>query len=263
MQWNRNRGSFEIRITAVKGQIRAGTLCSQYLTDALSPHDSLSSKARSGPGHGHKWLWISLAVAGAAAAAAIALSGKTAQAPPASSSGVQLACVPIFWASMTRKGPSLILLLWALASAYAQTGLDRPQMGVMLDSSGAARAVDGVLGSILLGDTLATGALSIASSRRLWLVKTDSAILSSIGSVPAPPGPALFALDGATALVYFPASNQLARWHEGQLDFLDAGIPDEVLAPIRAGSGSTLDAAVRRDGRASLYRSRLRMAVLL
>ena len=124
-------------------------------------------------------------------------------------------------------------------------------MGVMLDSSGSARTVYGVPGSIVLGNTLATGALSIASSRRLWLVKTDSAILSSTGSVPAPPGPALFALDGATALVYFPASNQLARWHEGQLDFLDGGIPDEVLS-IRAGSGGTLDAALRRDGRVSL-----------
>ena len=91
MQWNRTVGAFEIRITAAKGQIRAGTLCSQYLTDAQSPRDSLSSKARSGPSHGHKWLWISLAVAGAAAAGAVlALSGKTAQAPPASSSGVQL-----------------------------------------------------------------------------------------------------------------------------------------------------------------------------
>jgi hypothetical protein len=91
MQWNRTVGSFEIRITAVKGQIRAGTLCSQFLTDALAPHNSLSSQARAGPSRGHKWLWISLAVAGAAAGGAVfALGSKTSQGTVASSSGVQL-----------------------------------------------------------------------------------------------------------------------------------------------------------------------------
>jgi hypothetical protein len=30
MQWNRTEGSFEIRITAVKGQARAGTVCAVY-----------------------------------------------------------------------------------------------------------------------------------------------------------------------------------------------------------------------------------------
>ncbi len=91
MQWNRTVGAFDIRITAVKAQTRAGTLCSQYLTDAMSPHDSLSSKARAGPSHSHKLLWISLVVAGAAAGAAvIALSAKPPQSATASSSGVQL-----------------------------------------------------------------------------------------------------------------------------------------------------------------------------
>jgi hypothetical protein len=144
-----------------------------------------------------------------------------------------------------------LLLLGLGVSAHGQTRVDRPQLGAMLDSSGVVRSLYGVPGGILLGDNLATGALSIACSRRLCLIKTDSAILSSTGPVPAPPGPALFALDGETALVYFPASKQLARWHDGQLDFLNVRIPGEVLS-LRAGSESTLEAAVRHEGRVSL-----------
>jgi hypothetical protein len=70
MQWNRTAGSFDIRITAVKGQIRAGTVCPQFLSDSPAASARIS-------GHGgHKWLWISLAVAGAAAGGVIA-SGLT------------------------------------------------------------------------------------------------------------------------------------------------------------------------------------------
>jgi len=74
MQWNRTAGSLEIRITALKGQTRAGTTCSVFLSD--SP-EAKGNTARVGP-RGHKWLWIGLAVGGAAAAgvAATALAGK-------------------------------------------------------------------------------------------------------------------------------------------------------------------------------------------
>ena len=80
MQWNRTAGSFEIRITAIKGQTRAGTIVQQFLTD--SPDASRS--ARIGPARGHKWLWITIAVAGAAAGgvAATAMAGKAPPAPP-------------------------------------------------------------------------------------------------------------------------------------------------------------------------------------
>jgi len=61
MQWNRTAGSFDIRITAVKGQTRAGTICPQFLSD------SPAASARIGGRGGHKWLWISIALAGAAA----------------------------------------------------------------------------------------------------------------------------------------------------------------------------------------------------
>jgi hypothetical protein len=82
MQWNRTSGSFEIRITAIKGQTRAGTVVQQFLTDAPDP----SRSAQIGPGRSHKWLWITLAVAGAAGAAvaATALTGKAAASSPPS-----------------------------------------------------------------------------------------------------------------------------------------------------------------------------------
>ena len=80
MQWNRTTGSFEIRITAIKGRTRAGTVTQQFLTDSPAAQSS-----RIGPRIGRKWLWIALAVAGAAAGgvAATALAGK---APPAAPS---------------------------------------------------------------------------------------------------------------------------------------------------------------------------------
>ena len=75
MQWNRTAGSFEIRITAVKGATRAGTVCLQRLSDAP---ESAGTGSHIGPARGHKWLWITLSVAGAAAGgvAAAALGGK-------------------------------------------------------------------------------------------------------------------------------------------------------------------------------------------
>jgi hypothetical protein len=76
MLWNRTEGSFEIRITAVKGQARAGTVCAVYLSKATAETGSSApvklTKSR-------KWLWITLAVAGGAAlaVAAGAVAGKS------------------------------------------------------------------------------------------------------------------------------------------------------------------------------------------
>jgi len=79
MQWNRTEGSFEIRITAVKGQARAGTVCAVYLSKltAVTAESGSSSPLRIA--RNHKWLWITLAVAGAAgvAVAVTALHAKS------------------------------------------------------------------------------------------------------------------------------------------------------------------------------------------
>jgi hypothetical protein len=75
MQWNRTEGSFEIKITAVKGQARAGTVCAVYLSKATAEVDAPAPMklARS-----HKWLWIGVAVAAGVgvAVAAVALGAK-------------------------------------------------------------------------------------------------------------------------------------------------------------------------------------------
>jgi hypothetical protein len=67
MKWNRQAGAFEVRITATKGQARAGTVCSQHLTDAPVPD------AAQGGSPSRKWLWIALAAAGAGAGIAVAV----------------------------------------------------------------------------------------------------------------------------------------------------------------------------------------------
>jgi hypothetical protein len=85
MQWNRTEGSFEIRITAVKGQARAGTVCSVYLSKLTAATAESESSSPLKLAKNHKWLWITLAVAGAAGAvvAATALRGKSVPPGPA------------------------------------------------------------------------------------------------------------------------------------------------------------------------------------
>jgi hypothetical protein len=71
MKWNRQAGSFDVRITATKGQARAGTVCSQRLTESAAP-----TSAKTGAS-GHKWLWITLVAGAAGAGAAVAARGQS------------------------------------------------------------------------------------------------------------------------------------------------------------------------------------------
>lgn len=84
MQWNRTPGPFEIRITAVKGQARAGVVSSQSLSNAPEVRDAAPRKVHAGWGS-HKLLWISLAVAGAAAAGVAGVAARKSSAAAASS----------------------------------------------------------------------------------------------------------------------------------------------------------------------------------
>jgi hypothetical protein len=70
MQWNRTAGSFEIRVTAAKGQARAGIVCPIYLRAGPAPETSSTHSS-------HKWAWIAVAAAGAAGAAGLALRSGT------------------------------------------------------------------------------------------------------------------------------------------------------------------------------------------
>jgi hypothetical protein len=138
-----------------------------------------------------------------------------------------------------------IVCLFAIcAGAWGQSGVARPQLGKMLDASGAVRTVYGIAASVTLGDAETTGVLSAACSKNYCLAKTDASIVSPTGAVDAPPGPVLFAFDSDVAYVWFPRSRQLATWNSDRLTFLDSNIDGEVLS-IGVSAGG-VQFAVRR-----------------
>lgn len=75
MQWGREVGAFELRITAAKGTARGGVVSGLYLSDALKAADAAPAKVG-----GKKKVWIALALTAAAAGAVIGMAGS---APPA------------------------------------------------------------------------------------------------------------------------------------------------------------------------------------
>ncbi len=92
MRWNRLAGQFDIRITAVKGQARAGTICSQFLVESAGPlaskdgsnadrGSSGSASSRLPHPHvslgGHKWVWIGAGVVAAAVGGAVLAKGNS------------------------------------------------------------------------------------------------------------------------------------------------------------------------------------------
>ena len=146
--------------------------------------------------------------------------------------------------------------------AWGQAAVERPQLGAMLDASGALRPVYGLPGSIAVGTPTVTGVLSTACSAKLCLAKTDSGIWSASGTVSAPTGSAIFGLDGTAALVYFPESRQFARWYDGQLDFLRLEVEGEVLA-LRAVKGNTIELAVRQRNQVQIVGAQLEVLASL
>jgi hypothetical protein len=128
--------------------------------------------------------------------------------------------------------------------AWAQSGIEIPAIGAIVDSSGALRQVQGVAGSFLLGPASMSGVLSAACSQQLCLAKTDSAILSATGETNAPPGPAIFGFSGDSAIVFFPKPRTFARWHDNVLEALNWIIDGEVLS-VRLN-----EVAVRNGGEA-------------
>ncbi|MEJ7608817.1 MAG: hypothetical protein WKF37_21730 [Bryobacteraceae bacterium] len=84
MQWNRLTGPFQIRITATKGEIRAGVLAAQYISDTVkAPASNPLVSAKHG---GSKWMLIAAVVGGAAAAGlAVGMKGSGSRAPSVTS----------------------------------------------------------------------------------------------------------------------------------------------------------------------------------
>jgi hypothetical protein len=140
-------------------------------------------------------------------------------------------------------------IVFCAGCAFAQSGIEVPAIGAIVDSSGSLRSVQGVAGSFWLGPTLEpaglSGILAAACSERLCLVKTDSKILSPAGEADAPPGPVIFGVTGDDAIVFFPESHTFAWWHDDVLDLLDWAVNGDVLSVLRR--DGEIEIAVRKD----------------
>ena len=79
IRWNQIPGPFQIRVTAAKGESRAGTICSQYISAAPSGKASVSLSGRSKK----KWLTMAAIAAGGATVVGVAALRASPQAQQA------------------------------------------------------------------------------------------------------------------------------------------------------------------------------------
>ena len=86
MQWNRVAGPLQVRITAAKGQARAGTVCGLFLSDTATIAEPRSAAA-SGP-RSHRKLWMGLAIAAAAFGGVAAVTSRGTPGPAGAGAGV-------------------------------------------------------------------------------------------------------------------------------------------------------------------------------
>lgn len=105
MQWNRVEGPFQIRITAAKGQARAGTVVSQYLSQAVAGKQSGALSTRPAVASGKsrsKWIWIGLVAAGTAVGGGMAAGlVKNTKAEPAVASAAATPALSVGVPSIT------------------------------------------------------------------------------------------------------------------------------------------------------------------
>jgi hypothetical protein len=88
IRWNRIPGSFQVRITAARGESRAGTICSQYISDVPAAKATGSRGKSKG-----KWIAIAAIAGGAAAGLVVGMGGgaqSPAGTPSATASPVQI-----------------------------------------------------------------------------------------------------------------------------------------------------------------------------
>jgi hypothetical protein len=119
-------------------------------------------------------------------------------------------------------------------------------MGVMVDGFGRARPVFGVSASVTVGDPVGTGVVGSACSDSLCVLKTFGSIVANGVQTPSPPGTALVAIDGQTALLFFPRLQTLVRWQAGQIQPLALNVTGNIVA-LRSTAG-VAQFAVQRDG---------------
>lgn len=121
------------------------------------------------------------------------------------------------------------LLLFPLY-AWAQTGVNVPLLGTMIDRRGELRSVSGVGGSFVSRPVGVGRALGMACSAAGCVVKTENAVVANGLAVAAPPGKARIAIDDAGALIYFCETGQLARLQDGALAMLEMSVDGQILA---------------------------------
>jgi len=147
---------------------------------------------------------------------------------------------------MVRPG---VLLALAALWAPAQSRLEAPRVGFVLDWENRLRPLYGIAGNFVLGEAVAAGVISAASSTRATLIKLERelVLLDAHGAVrmrwEAPPGGALFAFTpaGEPALVYFSETGELCRIAAGQ-----------ALAPLWTSRDWLIAVGKPDDGRAAL-----------
>jgi len=143
------------------------------------------------------------------------------------------------------------IALTTCVAALAQSAMDVPQAGLMVDHSGALRPVTGIAQSFIAGSAVRTGVLSAACGKSLCLAKTDGSLFNGSNvddpGVSSPPGLALFAIRDRSALLYFPSVRQFAHYKDGQMEVLDWQVDGEVLA-LRATPDGPRIAVNRIDG---------------
>jgi hypothetical protein len=88
MQWNRVTGPMEIRITAAKGQARAGTVCGLYLGNALESSEPRRAGPRNAGWRGHHKIWIGVGIAAAAFVGVAAVSSRGTPSAATTAAGV-------------------------------------------------------------------------------------------------------------------------------------------------------------------------------
>jgi len=141
---------------------------------------------------------------------------------------------------------SLVAAACAASHAWAQSALDRPALGQMLDRQNSLRPVYGVGGSFHLDAPVAERVIASACSGSLCVAKTNWAVISAGHVTPAPVGGAVIAVDATGATIYFPSVQQFGRWQDGSLKMLSLGVYGTVLSLGSSSSGLTI--AVERSG---------------
>lgn len=80
IHWGETSGPVQLRITAVKDQVRAGLICPMYITESSKPAAAQPSAVAQTPRHGKsRWLMVGLAAVGAAGAGVALGSGGAAK----------------------------------------------------------------------------------------------------------------------------------------------------------------------------------------